>query len=62
MQYCDRTGGNRDPTLGGHTQSNVCIGTQGKEQREKRLDGQEDKIQNGTLEYKSSEVELDIRV
>ena len=28
----DRTGGNRDSTLGGHTQSSVCIRTQGKEQ------------------------------
>ena len=27
-----RTGGNRDSTLGGHTQSSVHIGTQGKEQ------------------------------
>ena len=32
MQDFDRTGGNRDSTLGGHTQSSVCIGTQGKEQ------------------------------
>ena len=32
MQDSDRTGGNRDSTLGGHTQSSVHIGTQGKEQ------------------------------
>ena len=32
LQDFDRTGGNRDWTLGGHTQGNVCIGTQGKEQ------------------------------
>ena len=32
MQDFDRTGGNRDSTLGGHTQSSVCMGTQGKEQ------------------------------
>ena len=32
MQDFDRTGGNRDSTLGGHTQSSVRIGTQGKEQ------------------------------
>ena len=32
MQDFNRTGGNRDSTLGGHTQSSVCIGTQGKEQ------------------------------
>ena len=32
LQDFDRTGGNRDSTLGGHTQSSVCIGTQGKEQ------------------------------
>ena len=31
-QDCDRTGRNRDSTLGGHTQSSVRIGTQGKEQ------------------------------
>ena len=31
-QDFDRTGGNRDSTLGGHTQSSVLIGTQGKEQ------------------------------
>ena len=31
-QDFDGTGGNRDSTLGGHTQSSVCIGTQGKEQ------------------------------
>ena len=28
----DGTGGNKDSTPGGHTQSSVCIGTQGKEQ------------------------------
>ena len=32
MKDFNRTGGNRDSTLGGHTQSSVCIGTQGKEQ------------------------------
>ena len=32
MQDFGRTGGNRDSTLGGHTQSSACIGTQGKEQ------------------------------
>ena len=32
LQDFNRTGGNRDSTLGGHTQSSVCIGTQGKEQ------------------------------
>ena len=32
LQDFDRTGGNRDSTLGGHKQSSVCIGTQGKEQ------------------------------
>ena len=32
LQDFDRTGGNKDSTLGGHTQSSVCIGTQGKEQ------------------------------
>ena len=32
LQDFDRTGGNRDSTLGGHTQSSVCIGTQRKEQ------------------------------
>ena len=32
LQDFDRTGGNRDSTLGGHTQSSVHIGTQGKEQ------------------------------
>ena len=32
MQDFDRTGGNRDSTLGGHTQSSVRIGIQGKEQ------------------------------
>ena len=32
LQDFDRTGGNRDSTLRGHTQSTVCIGTQGKEQ------------------------------
>ena len=32
LQNFDRTGRNRDSTLGGHTQSSVCIGTQGKEQ------------------------------
>ena len=32
LQNFDRTGGNRDSTVGGHTQSSVCIGTQGKEQ------------------------------
>ena len=32
MQDFDTTGGNRDSTLGGHTQSSVCIRTQGKEQ------------------------------
>ena len=32
LQDFDRTGGNRDSTLGGHTQSSVCIRTQGKEQ------------------------------
>ena len=31
LQDFVRTGGNRDSTLGGHTQSSVCIGTQGKE-------------------------------
>ena len=32
LQDFNRTEGNRDSTLGGHTQSSVCIGTQGKEQ------------------------------
>ena len=32
LQDFDRTGGNRDSTLGGQTQNSVCIGTQGKEQ------------------------------
>ena len=32
LQDSDRTGGNRNSTLGGHTQSSVHIGTQGKEQ------------------------------
>ena len=32
MQDFDRTGGNRDFTLGVHTQSSVCIKTKGKEQ------------------------------
>ena len=32
LQDFDRTRGNRDSTLGGHTQSSVHIGTQGKEQ------------------------------
>ena len=32
LQDFDRTGGNRDSTLGGHTRSSVHIGTQGKEQ------------------------------
>ena len=32
MQDFDRTGGNRDLTLGGRTQNSVRIGTQGKEQ------------------------------
>ena len=32
LQDFDRTGGNRDSTLGGHTQSSVCLRTQGKEQ------------------------------
>ena len=32
LQDFDRTGGKRDSTLGGHTQSSVCIGTQRKEQ------------------------------
>ena len=32
LQDFDRTGGNRDPTLGGRTQNSVRIGTQGKEQ------------------------------
>ena len=32
LQDFERTQGNRDSTLGGHTQSHVCIGTQGKEQ------------------------------
>ena len=32
MQDFDRTGGNRDSTLGGHTQSSLCMGTQAKEQ------------------------------
>ena len=32
VQDFDRTGARRDSTLGGHTQSSVCIGTQGKEQ------------------------------
>ena len=32
FQDFDWTGGNRDSTLGGHTQSTVCIGMQGKEQ------------------------------
>ena len=32
LQDFDRTGGNRDSTLGGHTQSSVCMRTQGKEQ------------------------------
>ena len=31
LQDFDRTAGNRDSTLGGHTQSSVHIGTQGKE-------------------------------
>ena len=30
MQDFDRTGGNRDSTLGGHTQSSVLIRTQGE--------------------------------
>ena len=30
MQDFDRTGGNRDSTLGGHTQHSVCIRTQGE--------------------------------
>ena len=39
LQDFNRTGGNRDPTLGGHTQSSVHIGTQGKEQwPHRRLD------------------------
>ena len=33
MQDFDRTGGNRDPTLGGRTWNSVCIGTRGKEGR-----------------------------
>ena len=38
LQDFDRTGGNRDSTLGGHTQSSVCIRTQGKKQwRHRRL-------------------------
>ena len=32
LQDFDRTGRNRDSTLGRHTQSSVRIGTQGKEQ------------------------------
>ena len=32
LQDFDRNGGNRDSSLGGHTQSSVRIGTQGKEQ------------------------------
>ena len=32
LQDFDRSRGNRDSTLGGHTQSSVCIRTQGKEQ------------------------------
>ena len=32
LQDSDRTGGKRDSTLGGHTQSSVHVGTQGKEQ------------------------------
>ena len=32
LQDFNRTGGNRDSILGGHTQSSVCIRTQGKEQ------------------------------
>ena len=32
LQDFDRTGGNRDSTLRGHTRSRVCIGTQRKEQ------------------------------
>ena len=32
LQDFDRTGWNRDSTLGGHTQSSVHTGTQGKEQ------------------------------
>ena len=32
LQDFDRTGGNRDSIPGGHTQSSVHIGTQGKEQ------------------------------
>ena len=32
LQDFDRTRGNRDSTFGGHTQSSVHIGTQGKEQ------------------------------
>ena len=31
MQDFDRTRGNKDFTLGGHTQSSECIRTQGKE-------------------------------
>ena len=31
MQDFDSAGGNRDSTLGGHTQSSVCIRTQGEE-------------------------------
>ena len=30
MQDFSRTGGNKDSTLGGHTQSSVCIRTQGE--------------------------------
>ena len=33
MQDFDRTEGNRDSTIGGHTQGSVCIGTQWREQR-----------------------------
>ena len=36
MQDFDRTGGNRDSTLGGHTQSSVCIRTKEKEQGSQR--------------------------
>ena len=36
LQDFDRTGVNKDSTLGGHTQSSVRIGTQGKKQRPHR--------------------------
>ena len=37
MQDFERSGGNTDSTFGGHTQSGVCIRTQGKETPQGRL-------------------------